>query len=227
MKNLIPFFMITLGSFLLNTQVHKAQSDFANRMRYNNENQKLIAEKFDENRVVFMGNSITEGWISADPDFFVQNSNFINRGISGQTTDQMLLRFRQDVINLSPKTAVILAGTNDIAENTGHISLQNILGNIKSMVELAEANKIKVILCSVLPTKDFSWRKGLEPGPKIVKLNKMLKELCEQKKIIFVDYYSEMNDGNLGLKSNLSGDGVHPNLEGYKVMQNILLKVIN
>lgn len=170
---------------------------------------------------VFMGNSITEGWAKKSPEFFNKNG-YICRGASGQVTSQMLLRFRQDVINLSPKCVVILAGTNDIAQNKGYISLENIFGNIVSMCELAKTNGIKVIICSILPVYDYPWRQGLKPAEKIITLNKMLKNYCKNNDIIFADFHSKMKDKVNGLPLEYAKDGVHPTIEGYKVMEKIL-----
>ena len=178
-----------------------------------------------ERNVVFIGNSITEGWYDQDPDFFMQNK-YINRGIGGQTSSQMLVRFRRDVIDLHPKIVVILAGTNDIAGNTGYISLENILGNIISMCELARANHIKPVVCSVLPAFDYSWSKGKNPNIKIPQLNKMIKAYAEKSGMPYVDYFSAMTDGNNGLPKNLSEDGVHPNLAGDKIMESVVQRVI-
>jgi lysophospholipase L1-like esterase len=197
--------------------------DFANFEKYAGANKKLAPPKPGENRIVFMGNSITEFWESS----FFSNDSYINRGISGQTTSQMLLRFRDDVINLQPELVVILAGINDIAENTGPIALEDIFGNIVSMIQLAEANGIKVILCSVLPVYDFTWNTGLKPAEKIVKLNNMIKSYCEKNNITYVDYYSSMVDERKGLDKKYSEDGVHPNLAGYKVMEPIVKEIIN
>ena len=157
--------------------------DWANLKGYQNENAALTAPAKGENRVVFMGNSITQGWKETHPNFFSENP-FIDRGISGQTTPQMLIRFRQDVIALQPKVVVILAGTNDIAGNTGPSTLEMIMDNLSSMADMANANKIKVILCSVLPASDYPWKKGMEPNIKIPKLNKMIKAYCEKKDFI-------------------------------------------
>ena len=156
--------ILTLALILMST-IFFAQ-DFANYARYEKDNVKVKSQNTVPN-AVFMGDSITEGWVNNDPKFFTDN-NFVGRGISGQTTSQMLLRFREDVINLQPKKVVILAGTNDIAENNGPISLNKIFGNIVSMVELAKANKIKVVICSVLPAYDFPSRKGIEPANKVI-----------------------------------------------------------
>lgn len=173
-----------------------------------------------------MGNSITEGWFKADPDFF-KGKPYVGRGISGQTTPQMLVRFRQDVIDLKPFAVVILAGTNDIAGNTGPATLEEIFGNIVSMAELASANKIKVILSSILPVFDYPWKPGLQPAEKIVALNKMLKDYAAKTGHIYLDYFSAMADERNGLKKELGYDGVHPNLAGYKVMEPLVEKAIN
>lgn len=191
--------------------------DWANLNRFKNENIKLELPSSKENRVVFMGNSITEGWSKFSPEFF-SNGQYINRGISGQTTPQMLLRFRQDVINLKPAVVVILAGTNDIAGNTGPSTLQMIMDNIISMVELAKSNNIKVILSSVLPAFDYPWNPGLNPAEKIPMLNKMIENYAKNNNIIFLDYFSSMVDNRNGLKAEYTIDGVHPNKAGYEIM---------
>lgn len=192
--------------------------DWANTARFKDENAKLTSPAKGENRVVFMGNSITEGWIRTHPDFFA-GKPYVNRGISGQTTPQMLVRFRPDVINLKPALVVILAGTNDIAGNTGPSTLEMIMDNLISMAELAKANNIKVVLSSVLPAFDYPWKPGMEPAMKIVKLNEMIKKYADNHGIVYVDYFSAMADERNGLKKELSGDGVHPNDAGYKVME--------
>ena len=192
--------------------------DWANTDRFKNENAKIGDPSAGEKRVVFMGNSITEGWINLHPAFFSQKS-YINRGISGQTTPQMLVRFRPDVINLKPAVVVILAGTNDIAGNTGPSTLEMISSNIISMAELAKVNHIKVIISSVLPVYDYPWKPGLNPAEKIVRLNKMLQEYASKNKIIYLDYYSSMVDERKGLKKEYTKDGVHPTDAGYKVME--------
>ena len=192
--------------------------DWADLGHFKDENAKLGLPSSGEKRVVFMGNSITEGWGKICPDFFTENG-YINRGISGQTTPQMLVRFRADVVALKPSVVVILAGTNDIAGNTGPSTLEMIEDNIISMTEIAKANDIKVILCSVLPAIDFYWRPGLEPAEKIVALNKMIKAYADKNNIIYVDYYTPMVDDRKGLKAAYSPDGVHPNEAGYKIME--------
>ena len=192
--------------------------DWPNLERFKKENKVLGLPKKGEKRVVFMGNSITQSWLDHSPEFF-KNNNYINRGISGQTTPQMLLRFRADVIELQPKAVVILAGTNDIAGNTGPMTLEQILGNMISMVELAKANNIKVIVSSVLPAHDYAWRPGLHPDKKIPELNKMIKAYAKEANIIYLDYFSAMVDDRNGLPEKLSQDGVHPTKEGYLVME--------
>jgi len=194
------------------------QTDWANIARYKADNAKVGLPASGEKRVVFMGNSITEGWIRTHPDYFA-NKPYIARGISGQTTPQMLVRFRPDVINLKPSLVIILAGTNDIAGNTGPSTLEMIMDNLISMAELAKANNIKVILSSVLPAFDYPWKPGMEPAPKIVKLNEMIKNYADSNKIVYLDYFSAMVDERNGLKKELSGDGVHPNDAGYKIME--------
>jgi len=202
-----------------------AQTDWPNLHRYEAANAALPAPASNEKRVVFMGNSITEGWINTDSLFFKDN-RYINRGISGQTTSQMLIRFRPDVINLKPTAVVILAGINDIAENTGPIALKDIAGNIFSMVELAKAHKIKVLVCSVLPANRFNWRKEIQPAEKVIELNKLLKEYCSKNKISFIDYYNSMVDTAKGLDSKYGDDGVHPNATGYALMKSILQPIL-
>ncbi len=200
-------------------------NDWANLNRYKVENLEIGLPDAGENRIVFMGNSITEGWKELDPDFF-SNNGYINRGISGQTTPQMLVRFRPDVVNLKPKVVVILAGTNDIAGNTGPSTLEMIEDNIESMVEIAKANYIKVIVCSVLPVFDYPWKPGLNPAQKIIDLNKWIKEYAFKNNIIYVDYFTSVADERNGLKKEYSEDGVHPNLECYKLMEPLVVKAI-
>ena len=203
-------------------------TDWAHLKKYEQNNSEL--KKINEpDRVVFMGNSITEGWSFLDKDFFINNL-FVNRGIGGQTTPQMLIRFKPDVVNLNPKAVVILAGINDIAGNTGPITIENIAENIISMAEIAKANEIKVFICSTLPAIDFPWSPGMEPGPKVVKLNSILKNYCDSNNIPYVDYFSAMSDEKGGLKVpeyTTADDLVHPNLAGYKVMEKIILKALN
>lgn len=212
--------IITLGFIS-----YSGAQDWANLNRFKEENAKLGMPRTCDDRVVFMGNSITQGWIEKVPKFF-ENRPYINRGISGQTTPQMLLRFRQDVINLYPKVVVILAGTNDIAGNTGPSTLEMIEDNIHSMTELAQANGIQVVLCSVLPAYDYKWKPGLEPAGKIVELNRRIKKYAETHGAVYCDYHSAMADERNGLPENLSADGVHPNAEGYAIMAPIVEQAI-
>ncbi len=189
--------------------------DFGGLKRFKEANAMLAAPKPGENRVVFMGDSITQGW-KLDESF--PGKPYINRGISGQTTPQMVVRFRQDVIDLKPKVVVILAGINDIAGNTGPMTLEQTEGNIASMAELARANGIRVVLCSVLPAFDFPWAPGLTPAPKVVEVNAWMKQYAGEKGDVYVYYYSAMKDERGGLPPTLSADGVHPLPAGYAIM---------
>ncbi|MEM7381095.1 MAG: SGNH/GDSL hydrolase family protein [Bacteroidota bacterium] len=198
------------------TEIANAQ-DWPDLKHFKAANEKLQSPKTDENRVVFMGNSITIGWLNSVPEFF-EGKPYVNRGISGQTTPQMLLRFRQDVIDLEAKAVVILAGTNDIAGNTGPMTLEQIVDNLRSMTELAKANGIKVVLSSVLPAYDYPWRPGLKPNEKIPKLNAMIKDYADQAKVVYLDYFSVMVNDKNGLDEDLAGDGVHPTKKGYEIM---------
>tara|TARA_B100000131_G_scaffold294564_1_gene310797 strand:+ start:37 stop:666 length:630 start_codon:yes stop_codon:yes gene_type:complete len=197
-----------------------------NLNKYKEENSSLGLPKQGENRIVFMGNSITEDWKSLSPNFFLDN-NYVNRGIGGETSTQMLLRFRSDVINLKPSAVVILAGINDIAENQGLISIPDIARNIFFMSQLASENNIKVILCSVLPAYDFPWRPGLNPKDKVISLNDLIQKHAQEKSFEYVDYFSSMVDERKGLIKEYGNDEVHPNLEGYRVMESIIQKSIN
>lgn len=193
--------------------------------KYRQENAKLPSQESGENRVVFLGDSITEFWSNEQPLFF-QNNSYINRGISGQTTPQMLVRFRADVINLKPKIVVILAGGNDIAGNTGASTIEMITDNIFSMIELAQIHRIKVILCSVLPANFFYWNPKEKPAERIIELNAILKKYALSNGILFVDYYSPMADEEKGLKTEFSEDRVHPNTAGYETMSPLIEKAI-
>lgn len=220
-----PLFFCYFIVLLFSVNYSNAQ-DWSNLNRYKDENAKVpVLSPKDHSRVVFMGNSITEGWINKRPEFF-NAKKYINRGISGQTTPQMLLRFRQDVIALKPSVVVILAGINDIAQNTGPYTIEATSGNIFSMCELAKQNGIKVIICSVLPAFDFPWKPGLEPAQKVIQLNNVLKAYAEQHKLLYVDYFSAMVNEQMGLKKELGTDGVHPNEAGYAIMEPILEKAI-
>lgn len=215
---------LAMGGLLMATSLsaQTEKGDWAQFGRYADANKRVTTPA----KVVFMGNSITDGWWPKDSTFFIDN-NFLDRGISGQTTSEMLVRFRQDVINLKPKAVVILAGINDIAHNNGVISLENVFGNIVSMAELARYNKITPIICSVLPAYDFPWRRGMNPAPKVIELNKMLKAYADKEGLTYVDYHSAMKDERDGLPKNLASDEVHPTLEGYKIMEKIVLEAIH
>jgi lysophospholipase L1-like esterase len=203
----------------------RIKTDWPNLARYSAENEKLGLPAADEKRVVFMGNSITEGWKYTSPEFF-EDRPYFDRGISGQTTPQMLVRFRPDVIDLKPKVVVILAGINDIAGNTGPATLEMIEANIASMSELAIMHGIKVVLSSVLPAYDFPWNPGVFPAEKILALNQWIKKYASDNGFTFLDYYSPMVDERKGLKKEYSEDGVHPNIAGYKVMEPLAEKAI-
>lgn len=225
MKNYQIVFLLILSAIFMEQTLLAQNNDWPNLGRYKEENLKIGLPATDENRVVFIGNSITEGWAQLSSNFFTDN-HYVNRGISGQTTPQILVRFRQDVVNLKPKVVVILAGTNDIAGNTGPSTLEMIEDNIASMVEIAKANNIKIVLCSVLPVYDYPWKPGLEPAQKIIDLNKWIKEYSINNEIIYVDYFTPMADQRNGLKKEYSEDGVHPNLAGYKIMESIVNQTI-
>jgi len=192
--------------------------DWPNLKKFRDDNAKIGLPAANENRVVFMGNSITIGWINIDPEFFA-GKPYIDRGISGQTTPQMLIRMRADVINLKPKVVVILAGTNDIAGNTGPSTNEMIEDNLASMADLAKANGIKPILCSILPVFDYPWKPGLKPYDRILEINKWMKDYASTHGMIYLDFYSSMVDDRPGTKTEYSKDGVHPNMAGYKVME--------
>lgn len=196
------------------------ETDWANLQYYQKENQDIVDNQQWPD-VVFMGNSITEGWFSLHPEFFNKN-NYANRGIGGQTSGQMLLRFMQDVIELKPKLVVILAGTNDIAGNTGPTTLINIKNNIKAMAQLASRNNIKVGLCSLLPVLEYPWNPTVEPVPRIMEINYWLIKYSRENNYSYVDLFSPMARPDYGMKEEFSPDGVHPNLEGYLSMEPIL-----
>jgi len=190
-------------------------------------NNQLEVPKDGENRVVFIGNSITENWVHLRYKFFVDN-HYVCRGIGGQTSPLLLLRFRQDVIELHPKIVVINTGINDIAENTGEYDVVFTMDNIKSMAQLAQINGIKVILSSVLPSNGFGWRGGIENIPeKINELNEKIKLYAQENGHYYVDYNTPMKAGDGALIPSYTFDGLHPNEEGYEVMESLIQKVIN
>lgn len=194
-------------------------NDFGELNRYRTANADLKAVGPGENRVIFFGDSITDAW---KLDTYFPGKGYINRGIGGQTTPQMLIRFRQDVIDLSPKVVVILAGTNDIAGNTGPMTVDEIEANYASLAELARVHSIRVVFSSVTPIHNYAPQRQtmfLQRSPeKILELNRWLHTYCEQNKLVYLDYYSAMVDGRGMMKENLADDGLHPNDAGYRVM---------
>lgn len=211
--------IIAIAGILIAAAASGQPRDWANFGRYSKQNDEIAGHKVN---AVFMGNSITDNWARLDPEFF-SSHGFVGRGISGQTTSEMLVRFRRDVLDLEPEAVAILAGINDIAQNNGYISLENTFGNIVSMCELAKAHRIKVIICSTLPCDRLSWRPEIKPAEQVKELNAMLKDYADRNRILFVDYWSVMANGNGGLDKEISGDGCHPNIDGYEIMEKIFL----
>ena len=206
-------------------QTADCKNDWPNLARYDKDNKTVAPPAKNEQRVVFMGDSITDSWDSPNNGGFFPGRPYVNRGISGQTTPQMLIRFRRDVIELKPKVVVILAGTNDIAGNTGPTTLEAIQDNLKSMAELAAANRIRVVLASVMPVSDYEIRDGKQlvqtvrrPPDKILALNKWIQEFARANHHVYLDYFSATVDEKGFLKDELSNDGLHPNVQGYAVM---------
>lgn len=193
------------------------RTDFAALKRYQEDNIKIGLPSPAENRVVFMGNSITEYWNPYWAEFF-QGKPYINRGIAGQTTPQMLVRFRKDVIDLKPKVVVILAGINDITGMTGPTTNPMIEDNLSSMVEIAQANGIRVVLSTVLPCYNIVGRTDLHPAERVLALNAWIKKFATEKGCVYLDYFSKLADENNGLKTDFTKDGVHPNKAGYDIM---------
>lgn len=216
-KRFFCFFSACAAGLLLAGSLSAQQEDWAQFGRYAQANQSVEVPA----HVVFMGNSITDNWWPSDSLFFLTN-NYVNRGISGQTTAEMLVRFRADVLDLRPQAVVILAGINDVAQNNGYIAPEHTFGNIVSMVELAQAHDIRVVLCSIMPAADFPWRPGLEPAGKILRLNEMIHDYAVRQNIPYVDYHTALKDSRDGLPAIYSGDGVHPNLAGYKIMEELV-----
>lgn len=225
---LFPLFLVVITATLF------AQDDWAQHERYAAHNDTVMARnrmpeygynklaKFRRVEAVLMGNSITDNWAKFHPEFFKTN-DFIGRGISGQVTSQMLCRFQSDVIALRPRIVVIMAGTNDIAQNNGYIAHEHILQNIQSMCELAKQNKIRPVLCSCLPAAAFKWRPEMKPAEDIKRLNEMIQEYAKANKIKYIDYHSALVDEHGGLPEKYAADGVHPNMDGYAIMEQILL----
>ena len=219
MKKRFSFAVLALGICLAATA---ATDDWAQQERFAADNKSLTQAP----TVVFIGNSITDGWDDLHPGFFTAN-NYANRGIGGQVSSQMLVRFQSDVIQLHPKMVVILAGTNDIGLNNGYIAPEHIVENVQSMCELAQYHHILPIICSVLPVYEYPWRKELaNPAEAIRQLNTLLRTYAEQNNIPYVDYYSAMTDERGGLPAVYSEDGVHPVSAGYNVMETIITEEI-
>ena len=217
---------LALGlSLLAATAWAQQPADWASLARYRDANAALPPPKPDETRVVLYGDSITEVWARYFDAMF-PGKPYIGRGISGQTTPQLLIRFRQDVVHLEPRVVVILAGTNDIAGNTGPSTLEMIEDNLASMCEIARANGIRVVLASVLPVSDYPWKRGLEPAPKIIALNSWIRQYAAANGHIYLDYHSAMADARGGLAPELARDGVHPTEAGYRLMAPLLEQAI-
>ena len=217
------FFLTLMIAFAgLSVSAQEYDEDWAGFGRYAAANASLTESPL----VVFMGDSITDFWVPRRPSFFSEN-HFVGRGISGQTTVQMLIRFRQDVIALHPRIVVILAGTNDIAHNLGAISQENAIGNILSMCELARVHGILPIVCSVTPCHTFFWRPEAKPAQEIIAFNEKLKSASDNAGIIYVDYHSALTGPEGSLPKEYSSDGCHPNAAGYAKMEEVVLPYIH
>lgn len=226
-KPIILILFLTTAGMSTNAQQKISDNwvDWANFKKYATQNSTVAKPMQGEQRVVFLGNSIFEGWLRLRPEFFI-GKPYYDRGISGQSTPQMLLRFYDDVLALNPTVLVLKAGINDIAQNAGPYEELKTLNNIKAIAQLARANKIKVILCSVLPASDFKWRPGLNPGDKVISLNNEIKKFAEQNKFYYLDLYSSVVDDNKGMKTAYADDGVHPTVAGYKVLEPLVEEAI-
>jgi lysophospholipase L1-like esterase len=220
-KSIFLLTSILLLHFCINAQNTNA-INYANLSKYADANASLTKSP----EVIFLGNSITEGWVKIMPEFF-SNNNFVGRGIGGQTSSQLLLRFRNDVINLKPKKLIINIGTNDIAENSGTFNQDFTIGNIESMIELAKQHKIKPIIASVLPAVQFPWRKEImDVANKIIMLNEGLKALAKKHKIVYLDYHTMLKNENNGLSKEMAEDGVHPKKKCFELMANAAIQAI-
>jgi len=186
----------------------------------------LIGKNLTPNKIVLMGDSITESWSNYSPEFFSKHGFLINKGISGETTPQMLDRFEADVLSLNPEGVIILAGINDIAQNTGYISVSEIFDNVVFMTNLAKKNNIRPVLCSVLPANELTWRPEIKPAAIVIELNQKIKNYCKESNIVYLDYFSSMVGKKNELRSELTSDGVHPNKEGYIIMEGLLETVL-
>ena len=205
------------------TDIH---TDWPNLAKYREANENLKNSSSGGDRIVLVGDSITEGWTEFNPEFFQEN-NMINRGISGQTTPQMLIRFKQDAVHLNPKIIIINGGTNDIWGNTGPSTAEMIIDNLCSMAEIAAKNDINVALSTILPVYKYPERDDIIDPPKTISLiNSVLLGYCKKNGLTFLDYYTPMVDEKKGLNSDYGTDGVHPNREGYHVMENVIREAI-
>jgi acyl-CoA thioesterase I len=198
-------------------QARRTRDDWGNLCRYREDNAARVAANAPAPIAVFMGDSITEGWARIGADFFTAN-DYVGRGISGQVTGQNLLRFEQDVVALHPKVAHIMIGTNDIAGNAGPTTYENIQNNIMAMVQIARANKIAVVLATIPPSTDFPWRRGMEPAPKIVTMNEWIRDYAKREDLVLADYHKALANPENGFRGEWTGDGVHPNAAGFKIM---------
>ena len=214
--------LLTITLFCGFCGIAAAQAQWAQFSRYEEANAQVSVRP----KAVFMGDSITDAWFRQDPEFFTSN-NFLGRGISGQVTSQMLVRLRRDVISHKPKYMVLLGGINDIAGNQGEISVEDSFGNIVSMVELAKANRIKPILCLLFPTTTIGWRPEVgNPLEKVEQLNSMIRGYGKAHHIPVVEYLSGVDKSSGRLPETYSKDSIHPNLEGYKIMEQEILKYL-
>jgi lysophospholipase L1-like esterase len=186
----------------------------------------LIGKNLTPNKIVLMGDSITESWSNYSSEFFSEHGFLINKGISGETTPQMLDRFEADVLSLNPEGVIILAGINDIAQNTGYISVSEIFDNIVFMANLAKKNSIRPVLCSVLPVNELTWRPEIKPTALVIELNQKIRKYCKESNILYIDYFSSMVGEKKELRPELTYDGVHPNKEGYIIMEGLLEAVL-
>jgi lysophospholipase L1-like esterase len=232
MKSKMLFFLLLISTSSLFAQDSKKDSlnnkpkkenfadDWAALTKYQKENELLPPPTRKEKRVVFLGSSIFEFWKQKDPEYF-NGKPYLDRGISGQISPQLLIRFRQDVINLKPKVVIILAGSNDIAGNTGHVTNEKIMDNIKSMAELARLHHIKVVLCKYLPVYEYGWNKNVKPAEIIVALNELIVAYAKERNYTVLDYWTPLVDERKGQRAQLTVDGVHPNVAGYKIMEGV------
>lgn len=220
-------FLILSATFSALAWTQAAPQDWPNLARYAAQNAEVPAPSSGEDRVVFMGDSITDGWNKKEGRFF-PGKPYLDRGISGQTTPQMLIRFRPDVIALKPKVVVILAGTNDLAGNTGPMTVQATEDNLQSMAELAKVNGIRVVLSSIMPVCDYHRpQTEKRPPAKIIEINEWMKSYAVKNGFTYLDYYTPMLDDKNMLKAELTADGLHPNDAGYAIMSPLAQKAID